>query len=111
MCAYGVRECTAINRSSLARVRNQFTEQVGVRSSAAKRLSALIEPMPDMTTAERLRVTLKLSQAGLEMKRQQFVRDFPDEDKAQILQRMLEWQCQRKEAPTGDFPGPTRELT
>ena len=82
-----------------------------MKNPAAKRLSALIEPMPDMTTAQKLKKTLKLSQAGLEMKRQQLIREFPNEEKAQILQRMLKWQCQRKEAPAGDFPGPTRELT
>jgi Rv0078B-related antitoxin len=82
-----------------------------VKNPAVERLTSLIEPLPEVTTAQRLRATLRLSQAGLEMKRQQFVREFPGEDKAQILQRMVEWQCQRKEAPTGDFPGPTRELT
>lgn len=45
------------------------------------------------------------------MKRQQLARAFPEENDAQISERMLAWQCRRKEAPLGDFPGPARELT
>ncbi|MGE0493594.1 MAG: hypothetical protein AB7S38_30575 [Vulcanimicrobiota bacterium] len=76
-----------------------------MESGSAERLSLLVEPVPQLGPAEKLRIALKLAQAGVEMKRQALIRQYPSETPEQISARMLEWQCRRVEAPYGDCPG------
>ncbi len=59
----------------------------------------------DEACAERLRVALDLAASGIEMRRAQLKRRFPEETSAQIDERLNAWLRQRPGAEFGDSPG------
>lgn len=64
-------------------------------------------PLPD-DAAERLRVTLDLHQAGIDLMRQNLRRRYPDASDAEISERVTEWLHTRPGAEHGDAPGQVR---
>lgn len=65
-------------------------------------------PLPD-DAAERLRVTLDLHQAGIELMRQNLRRRYPDESDSRISERVTDWLLTRPGAEHGDAPGRLRD--
>ena len=59
----------------------------------------------DNPAAERLRTTLALFEAGVEMMRQNLRRQFPDADESEIRERLTAWLRHRPGAEYGDCVG------
>lgn len=64
----------------------------------------------DEACAERLRIALDLAASGIEMRRAQLKRHFPEETSTQIDERLNAWLRERPGAEFGDSPGRVVDL-
>jgi hypothetical protein len=62
-------------------------------------------PMPEMTVAARLRMTLAMYEDGVDMMRCNLRRQHPSADAGEIERRLTEWLRERPGADDGDCPG------
>jgi hypothetical protein len=61
--------------------------------------------VPEDVLREKLLVAFDLFEAGLDMRRQQLRRAYPDESDTEIERRLTEWLHDRPGAPHGDSAG------
>ena len=64
-----------------------------------------ITTVPELTAAEKLRITLDLAEAGMDMMRENLRRRCPEADPLEIERRLVAWLQERPGAETGDADG------
>jgi hypothetical protein len=64
-----------------------------------------ITAVPALTAADKLRITLDLAEAGVDMMRENLRRRHPDADAAESQRRLVAWLQERPGAELGDAEG------
>ena len=65
----------------------------------------IMADLSDKACAERLRTALDLADSGIQMRRSQLRRAYPDESAEEIRARLDRWLLEREDAPYGDAIG------
>ena len=86
------------------RIEDSSVEESGMETTS-DRLRALIQRVPELSEAEKLRQAIEMVDAGVEMMRLNLRRQFPDESEDSIEERLRAWLRDRPGAPHGDGLG------